>query len=260
MGGFTHLYPGLRSIISGFRPTHDVRHDQDTPSTFVMVWRSSEDGSDVPPVCMRESWGLPRCRVHDTPRFPLPIRATDGISLGPLSRSGTQVSLRGTMCPPANGRVCRGLSRILPSADGPGPVARDPRVPSHPQVCGIRVSKHLLTAARTPGFTDNRTDFYVNMCVTPSFDHPDFDELTLLSSFVDRGVFKCYYGGGVGHGDPAEVAELKFDPGEVVCESPYTRFEIEDTDEESEDDDKADDPGESADEEMVNVFKLILCI
>ena len=82
-----------------------------------------------------------------------------------------------------------------------------------------------------------------------------FIGLTKLSSFVDRDIFMRYYGGGVGHGNSAAVAEVAVDPAEVVYESPDTRFKFEDTDEESgDDDDEADDPVESTDEETANTY------
>ena len=66
-------------------------------------------------------------------------------------------------------------------------------------------------------------------------------------------MFMRYYGGGIGHRDSAATAEVAAGPTEVVYESPDACLEFDDTDEES-DDDEADDPGESTDEETANVY------
>ena len=53
-------------------------------------------------------------------------------------------------------------------------------------------------------------------------------------------MFIHYYGGGIGHRDSAVATELKFNLAEVIYENPDAHFGIENTDEESDDDDKAD--------------------
>ena len=58
------------------------------------------------PISVRESSGCTHFCVHDSHRCPLTIRVTGGVSLGPLARSGTQVSLRFVLCSSTDGRVC----------------------------------------------------------------------------------------------------------------------------------------------------------
>jgi hypothetical protein len=105
---------------------------------------------------------------------------------------------------------------------------------------------------------DDWTNFYVNMYVTPTLSTVrGFTGLTKSSSFVDHNMFMRYYGCGVGHRDSAAVIEVTSDPEEVMYESPDARFKFEDTEESDHDDgDEVDDPGESTDEGMANVYSV----
>ena len=154
---------------------------------------------------------------------PTPLAAANPCSgWDPSTSTGSEWSLG---IPPAcNVLVCGSLigqdlrrTRIWV----PGPIACDPPIRSHSQVF-----------SRTDGRSDAVSRPH---CGTRPWVHRQLGkdlcqhvhnlilsvvwELTKLSSFVDRDMFICYYGGGIGRGDSTAVAEPKFDPVQVVCKN-----------------------------------------